>query len=263
MKIKFVKMQGAGNDYIVIDCRKKPLKKPNTVAKKLSERRFSVGGDGIVLIEPSDSCDCSMRMFNTDGSEGDVCGTALRCVGRYLLGRSGELSVSTPCGVRSVRALGKLVSVEMGVASFRGENLPKVGLFLLPFDGKELLFTAVSVGNPHAVCFVDCLNFDVSAVARELQESGVYPFGVNVEFAVLEKDGAKVRVVERGNGETLSCGTGACAVAAAICRHGLLDFGSVKICYAGGELFVDVDKDFNLTLRGEAEEVFRGSVAYE
>ena len=258
-------MHGAGNDYVFVNAAEGDGVDYSKLAVKLSNRRFSVGGDGFVALYKTDKADAKMVIYNADGSRAEICGNALRCVGRHLCGRKrrGEFTVLTDAGVRTVRVDGEDIFADMGKARFRAENLPPVGIFLMPFKGEEMAFTAVSVGNPHAVAIVKSLDFDVLEVAEELESSGIFPYGVNVEFALPLGSGAKVRVVERGSGETLCCGSGACAVGAALVRHGLLPFGTAEMRFKGGSVRVGVDGDYSLTLIGGAEQSFKGVVRVE
>jgi diaminopimelate epimerase len=254
-------MQSVGNDYVFIDERSNGrVDNPSGIARLISERRFSVGSDGLVLISRNNDGDVGMRIFNADGSEGMTCGNALRCVGAYLNknGEGNEFNVVTASGRRRVWLEKEMVFAEMGCAKYRDGNLPPCGIFLMPFSDDEYLFTSVSVGNPHAVAFVPSLDFDAKGVAGELSKSGIYPHGVNVEFAKIKDGVAEARVVERGSGETFGCGSGACAIAAAMKLHGLLRGGRAEVRYKGGSLFVDVDGDNSLILSGEVRMVFKG-----
>lgn len=259
-KFNFIKMQGVGNDYIFIDERKHPVNSPEELAVFVSNRRFSVGGDGLVLIGNAENVDCKMTMFNSDGSRGATCGNALRCLGRILHGnrRSARVyRVLTDSGVRRVEVCAERVTVDMGTAQFKAKNLP-VGVFVLPSNSKGMLFTSVSVGNPHAVSIVKNLDFDVTAVADEIAKSNIFPEGVNVEFAKVEGNTARIRVVERGSGETFGCGSGACAVASVMKKYGLIDKKKVEVISRGGSLFVEVDDDYSLALSGEAKKICKG-----
>ena len=264
-KLKFLKMQAVGNDYVFIDERKnEKLDNIPKIAENVSFRRFSVGSDGLVLITESKKADCGMRIFNADGSEAGVCGNALRCVGLYLHGdkkRDGQYSVETLSGIKRLSVHCGQVTVQMGEAVFRNEYLPPCGIFVMPRKSDEFVFTSVWVGNPHAVAFVPHLEFDVSSVAEELSSSGIYPQGVNVEFVIPQGDSAKMRVVERGSGETFGCGSGACAVAVAMKRHGLIK-DTVQISSKGGSVSVRVTNDYKVFLTGDAHYVFKGVWEY-
>ena len=257
-------MHGNGNDYVFIDARKTFTPHPERIAVLVSRRHFSVGADGLVLITESEIADCGMRIYNADGTEGATCGNALRCVAKYLYGKrkgNAVFLVETLSGVRKaeVYASGK-VAVFMGKAAFLAENLPSVSVFTMPFESREYTFTAVSAGNPHAVAFVENFDFNAPRVARELQNSDFFPFGVNVEFAVASGAGLGMRVIERGSGENLCCGSGACAAACAAVRSGILPFGKIKVTCTGGEVEVTVGEDYSLILEGDAEFAFRGEL---
>ncbi len=267
MKIPFTKMHGLGNDYVYIDCFKTPVETlPDlpTLAARLSQRRFSVGADGLVLILPSDKADARMRMFNADGSEGLMCGNAIRCVGKYLYERglvspeTREITVETGSGIKelslSVRN-GKVdsVTVDMGVVEVDHTEL------LLLAGNTHYHLIPVSVGNPHMVSFVDSLDtVDVETEGAFL--SATREGGVNVEFAErVDRTTLRMRVYERGSGVTLACGTGACATVAAAVSRGIcppntpvtveMDGGVVTVIHAiGGQTY----------LIGGAEFVFDG-----
>ena len=246
MKIAFTKMQGLGNDYIYIDCFKTPvdtLPDPSKLAARLSCRRFSVGADGLVLILPSDKATARMRMFNADGSEGLMCGNAIRCVGKYLYERglispdTREITVETGSGIRSLSlsvrdGVVNSVTVDMGTAEVSEEITAQTA-------GKNYRLIPVSVGNPHWVCFVDDLaDVDVESVGRVLSAS--VAGGVNVEFVeILDDLTLRMRVFERGSGVTLACGTGACASVAAAVAKGYCPANTpVTVLLDGGALTV-------------------------
>ena len=268
-KIRFFKMHGCGNDYLFLDRRERAKSADNArftgdlpaLARKLCDRRFSVGGDGLVVISSSGTADCKMRIFNADGGEAETCGNALRCVAKHICFTEGKTAVSieTASGIRRAKVEGEKVSVEMGRAVFRAENLPPVGNFSTIFEGKTLSFTAVSVGNPHAVCFVREYDFDLLRAAQEVAE-GFFPKGSNVEFLREKGDLFQMRVIERGSGETLCCGSGACAAAAVAVRDGLKKPGRIAVECAGGRVEVDVKDDFSLILTGPAEYSFSGEL---
>ena len=256
MKIPFTKMHGLGNDYIYIDCFATPvetLPDLSTLAARLSCRRFSVGADGLVLILPSDKATARMRMFNADGSEGLMCGNAIRCVGKYLYERglvspdTREITVETGSGIKSLSLSVKdgvvdSVPVDMGRAEASDEVLCRAA-------GKHYHLIPVSVGNPHRVCFVDDLS-DVAVEAEGGMLSAAVEGGVNVEFAErVDETTLRMRVFERGSGVTLACGTGACATVAAAVSRGicppdtpitvLLDGGALAVIHtAGGTTFM-------------------------
>lgn len=270
MKIPFTKMHGLGNDYIYIDCFAVPfdtLPDPSGLAVRMSSRRFAVGADGLVLILPSSVADARMRMFNADGSEGLMCGNAIRCVGKYLYERGyisperRELTVESGSGIKCLlleiaEGAVRSVTVDMGqavvgdtyTASAMGAYYP-----LLP----------VSVGNPHAVCFLSDVgatlsDVDVATVGAVL--SATVAGGVNVEFAeAVDGTTLRMRVCERGSGVTLACGTGACATVAAAVHRGLCPPDTpVTVLLDGGALTVTVTADGTAVMTGPATHAFDG-----
>ena len=268
-------MQACGNDYIYIDCFDKRVENPSRLAKKLSQRRFSIGGDGLVLICPSKRANAKMIMYNADGSLGKTCGNALRSIAKYLY-LSGRIDsprgvIQTSSGDRrfylDIKG-GKVVSVavQMGKASFENVfDCQKSSAVNAPFCvlGKKLYLTCLSVGNPHAVCFVkDLSKTDVGALGAAINGSPYFSGGVNVEFVeVLSKRKMRVRVYERGSGITYACGSGACAVAAAAAKLKIVAFNEpIALLFDGGTLTVTVKSDYFLTLSGDAQIVFRGEI---
>ena len=278
MKLEFVKMQSCGNDYIYVDCFSKVVSDPVGLARSLSIRRLSVGSDGLVLILPTDGADAFMRIFNADGSEAKMCGNAVRCVGKYLLDEgisSGDaMTVRTLSGIKKLKAnvvdgYCKSVCADMGEVSFLLEKVSvrtDGDVVSAPFsiDGKTYDITYVSVGNPHAVVFVDDpLCVDVAAVGKIISGNNIFPEGCNVEFvSPIRKDLLSVRVYERGSGETYSCGTGAVAAVAAYVKRGRAPFSlPVTVRFFGGDLTVTVEEGYLAKLDGECKTVYRG-VAY-
>ena len=270
MKIPFTKMHALGNDYIYVDCFATPidtLPDPAKLSARLSPRRTSVGADGLVLILPSDKATARMRMFNADGSEGLMCGNAIRCVGKYLYERwlippdAREITVETASGVKelslSVKA-GKVdavvtaVTVDMGVAEVSHEIVVETA-------GKQYRLIPVSVGNPHWVCFVDDLcEVDVESEGARL--SSAVEGGVNVEFVErMDENTLRMRVYERGSGVTLACGTGACASVAAAVSRGICSANTpVTVFLDGGALTVIHTGGGTTFLMGGAEFVYDG-----
>ena len=266
MKIPFTKMHGLGNDYIYIDCFKTPvdtLPDLPTLADRLSCRRFSVGADGLVLILPSDVADARMRMFNADGSEGLMCGNAIRCVGKYLYERglispdTREITVETGSGIKALSLSvkdGKVdsVTVDMGCAEAGDEVICLTA-------GKHYRLIPVSVGNPHRVCFVDDLS-DVNVETEGGMLSAAAEGGVNVEFAEkLDEVTLRMRVFERGSGVTLACGTGACAAVVAAVSRGICPPNTpVTVLLDGGALTVICTDGGTAYMIGGAEFVYDG-----
>lgn len=282
MRINFTKMHGCGNDYIYIDCLSSPP--PDDVAalsRAMSLRRFSVGADGVILILPSSVADAKMRIFNADGSEGKMCGNGIRCVGKYLWDvrkmNKPELSIETLSGVKRLVAKEEngsvsLVGVDMGRAELLSSKIPiispldKVVFSHVEIGGETFVITCVSMGNPHAVMFnSDVENADIEHVGRLFEQSEFFPEGINVELCRLDGDNAiTMRVWERGSGETLACGTGACAAAVASVLGGTCKYGEpIKVRLPGGELYVTVSERLDVFMLGGAEIVYNGVYDYE
>ncbi len=253
-------MHGVGNDYVYFNCLTEELKNPQALAVRLSKRRFSIGSDGVILICKSKIADAKMRIFNADGSEGKTCGNGIRCVAKWLydfkkVDRK-ELKIETLSGVKrlwvNVGEDGKVdrVKADMGRANFSfeaipalfsGENITQKTLFVL---GKEYKVTCVSMGNPHCVVFAPAPE-PFEKIGRAFETHPIFPEGINTEFATKNQDGSfSVRVWERGSGETLACGTGACAVAAAAVKNGYAKAGQdIKILLKGGIITVNYTEE--------------------
>ena len=274
MRRQFLKMHGAGNDYIYFDCLREQIADMGGVARRLSDRHKGIGGDGAVFICPSEVADARMRMFNADGSEGNMCGNAIRCVGKYLFD-SGivpreQMRVETKSGVKHLHCFAengkvKSVRVDMGPASFDPRSLPvllegEVVDRTVPIAGGSYAVTCVSMGNPHCVLFTDPDAVDIEALGPKFENDPLFPERVNTEFVQLTgKNALKMRVWERGSGETMACGTGACAAAAAACACGLCDKNEdIAVQLRGGTLTIRVGETVYMT--GEAVLVFTGEV---
>ena len=277
-KLFFTKMQGIGNDYIYFDCFKQEIENPNELAVKLSDRHFGIGGDGIVLICPSKVADAKMRMFNLDGSEGKMCGNAIRCVGKYLYDNAmvdkEEISIGTLSGIKYLTLYegedGKIakVKVDMGQAELEAEKIPvtlKKGKIISEkamIGNKEEVITCVSMGNPHCVVFVDSVDgLDLEKIGPVFENADIFPDRINTEFIeVLGRNKLKMRVWERGSGETLACGTGACASAVAAVLNGYADMGKdITVSLIGGELTINYTSE-SVMMTGAAAVVFNGEV---
>ncbi|MCI8623431.1 MAG: carbamoyl-phosphate synthase large subunit [Provencibacterium sp.] len=279
MKLRFIKMEGCGNDYIYFDCFSQRVEAPESLAVSLSDRHFGVGGDGVVLIEPSAQADARMRMFNRDGSEGRMCGNAIRCVAKYLyesgLTDKQALTIDTASGPRQVRVFpqnGIVASacVDMGKAELVPEKIPVViegsgPVIARPviLAGQQRRITCVSMGNPHCVLFCEQPDaLELEAVGPAIENDPLFPERVNVEFVQLAGPGQlRMRVWERGSEETLACGTGACAaaVAAVLCGH--CGYGEdIRVHLLGGELTVRYEREGRVYLSGECRRVFTGEV---
>jgi diaminopimelate epimerase len=267
--IPFYKMQGAGNDYVYIDVREEMIDNPELLAVKISDRHFGVGSDGLVLIMTSTVADFRMRMFNADGSESGMCGNAVRCIGKYVyekrLTDKTVITLETASGIKTLRltvAGGKVekISIDMGAPRLEAGQIPVChpDTMKIPLEG--MIFTCVSMGNPHAVTFVDDLTtFDVGHVGKMIENNPLFPEKTNVEFAqVVAPNRINMRVWERGSGETLACGTGACATLVAAVLNGKAA-RKATLALLGGEVEVTWDEETNkVTLTGGAEWVFSG-----
>lgn len=280
MILKFAKMQGAGNDYIYFNCLERELDDPSGVARAMSPRHYSVGADGIVMICRSDVADARMRMFNADGSEGKMCGNAIRCVGKYLydngLTDRNELKIETLSGIRTLLLFAEngrvsAACVDMGRASLQCEAVPVIynddRAVIAPIGiGEELYrFTAVSMGNPHAVVFADDVeSLQLERIGPLFEGHAMFPERVNTEFVrVVSENELEMRVWERGSGETYACGTGACASAVAAVVNGFCRFGSdISVRLRGGVLSVRVDENLDVTLTGDCVHVFDGEYEF-
>ena len=278
MDIDFVKMHGAGNDYIYIDLMKNKYDLDfSRLATYIADRHFGVGGDGLVLIMKGSKADYRMRMFNLDGSEAEMCGNAIRCVAKYLFDygykEGDEVDIETLAGIKKLKVLeldgeGKVkkVRVNMGRPTLEGEKIP-INIDGAPVVDVEILGyqgTAVSMGNPHIVFFVDEISDKmVLQDGPEIEKHKLFPKKTNVEFVkVLDKQNLEMRVWERGSGETLACGTGACATGVAAVLNGLTE-RKVNIHALGGTLTVEWDENSGeVFLSGPAEEVFKGVYYY-
>ena len=259
--MKFTKMQGIGNDYIYVNCFEETVQNPEETARKISDRHFGVGSDGLVLICPDPEADFRMRMFNSDGSESEMCGNATRCIGKYVYERGltdrTEISLMTGAGIKILKINarhGKVesVRVDMGEPEIQG-----IGEKLTAKD-REFRFTRVSMGNPHAVIFQDEVeNFDVAGYGTVIEHDPLFPNRTNTEFAkILGTDRIRMRVWERGAGETLACGTGACATLVATVLNGLCERKAI-LELNGGSLTVEWDPETGHVFQeGPAEFVF-------
>ena len=279
MGLKFTKMHGCGNDYIYFNCFETPVEHPEELSVRISDRHFGVGGDGIVLICPSDKADAKMRMFNIDGSEGKMCGNAIRCVGIYLydngIKRRNPLTIDTLSGIKTLRlnigADGKVdsVQVDMGKAILKPEEIPvkldgeTVVARPVTIDGKDYQITCVSMGNPHCVVFTDTdvAELPLEKIGPKFEFDPLFPERVNTEFInVIDKNTLKMRVWERGSGETLACGTGACASVVAACLNGFCKKNTdVTVRLVGGELVIRYT-DEAVTMTGPATVAFTGEL---
>ncbi len=276
-KLKFTKMHGAGNDYIYVNGFTQTIENPSELALAISDRHFGIGSDGLVLILPSDNADIRMQMFNSDGSEAEMCGNASRCVGKYAfdngLTDKTKISLETKAGIKYISLLegdakARKVTVDMGEPILDAETIPVVAdkspVLNLPLtiDGKVWEMTCVSMGNPHAVTFTEGIkDLDLPVIGPKFEKNPVFPRKTNTEFIeVVDRNTLNMRVWERGAGETLACGTGACASAVAAVLNGFTD-RKVTIHLLGGDLEVEWrETDNRVYMTGEAVTVFEGEI---
>lgn len=275
--MKFTKMQGCGNDYIYVNCFSESVPDPSGTSIRLSDRHFGVGGDGLVLISPSNTADFDMDMYNADGSRSGMCGNAIRCVGKYVYDRGltdkQVITISTQTGVKTLwldvqDGAVQTVRVCMGKPDFRPEAVPVAGegdTFLqqdITVLGETWNVSAVSVGNPHCVTYVDDpYALDFERVGPAFENHPVFPARVNTEFIqVIDEHTLKMRVWERGSGETFACGTGASAALAVTAKLGLCA-DEADLILRGGTLHIEWDRETDLLyMTGPATFVFDGEV---
>ena len=275
--MNFTKLQATGNDFVLIDGRRMRQRDWSALAKAMCHRHFGVGADGILLILPSKVADFYMRMFNPDGSEAEACGNGLRCAARYAtdngLAKGTEIKIETPAGMKTARIKGsESIQVAIGKPELKPSSIPVIvdrkGIpeaspvidYALTIGKWKLRITCVSVGNPHAVCFLEqpVDDFPLAEVGPKMEHHPMFPNRVNFEIVnVISRKKLKARVWERGAEETLSCGTGACAIAVAARLKKLTD-NPVDIILPGGMLTVDWDGKGEVFLSGPAEVVFQG-----
>ena len=276
--MKFTKMHGIGNDYVYVNCFEETIENPEEVSIKISDRHFGIGSDGLVMIMPSDKADFRMRMFNADGSEGNMCGNATRCIGKYVydnhLTEKTEITLETRSGIKYLTLYpenGKVqtVLVDMGKAILNPASIPMKAEgeeFIskpVEVNGKNVNITAVSMGNPHAVTFVDDVeSLDLEKIGPDYENHTLFPERVNTEFAkIIDDHTVMMRVWERGSGETWACGTGACACAVACVKNGFFPYDKeITVKLRGGDLYITYKNDNTVLMRGPAETVFTGSI---
>lgn len=273
MKINFTKMHGLGNDFILIDCRQIKLDNLSELSKRLCHRRFGVGADQMLLLSDSSLADFMMRIFNADGSEVEMCGNGIRCLAKYIwdrnLSNNNILIIETLAGIMKPEKAGEMVKVDMGEPVLEPERIPvniSKGLggrgivdHLLKIEDREFRITCVSMGNPHTIIFVDGLShFPVTYYGPIIENHHLFPERTNVEFIeVLNPAEIKMRVWERGSGETMACGTGASAAAVAASIKGFTE-RNVVVHLLGGDLFIEWGENNHIYMTGPAVEVFEG-----
>lgn len=277
--MKFTKMHGCGNDYVYVNCFQERVENPGEISRKISDRHFGIGSDGLILIQPSDRADFRMEMYNADGSEGSMCGNGIRCVAKYVydygLTDKTSLSIDTKSGIKNLELLiedGKVaqVTVDMGSPILDAASIPvimgngKSTILNEPITvgNQEYHMTAVSMGNPHAVVFVENTEtFPLEIVGPLFETHEFFPDRVNTEFVqILDRHTANMRVWERGSGETWACGTGTCASVVAAVINGLTE-EEVLVHLLGGDLLIRYDREQNrVFMTGPATTVFEGEI---
>lgn len=276
--MKFTKMHGCGNDYVYVDCTKQMIENPGEVSKIVSDRHFGIGSDGLILICASDVADFRMAMYNADGSEGAMCGNGIRCVAKFVYDKGltdkTNLSIETKSGIKNLELTienGKvsLVKVNMGAPILTSKDIPvdvdteKCIDSDINVDGKDYKITCVSMGNPHAVTFIDedVKKFPLEKIGPKFENHPMFPDRVNTEFVqVINRHEVNMRVWERGSGETLACGTGTCATVVACVLNGLTD-DEVTVHLLGGDLFIKYDRENDTVwMTGPAVIAFEGTI---
>ena len=278
--LNFTKMTGLGNDYIYVDCTDgTKLKNLPELARRLSERHFGIGADGLILIDnpDNDNSDFKMRIFNSDGSEAEMCGNGIRCVAKFIhdkkLSNNDKITIDTLAGIKKVKLIedesGECYEaiVDMGEPIFQDKNIPYN--IYEPFNkdldinvkGEKMRFTVVSMGNPHAVTFVENLDdLQIEKYGPVIENNPIFPNKTNVEFVqIIDKNNIRVRVWERGVGETFACGTGACAAVVASGLNGYTD-ENVTVKLPGGVLNIEWGKDNHIYMQGPATTVYEGKI---
>ncbi len=275
--MKFTKMHGLGNDYVYVNCFEEKIDNPPAVARFVSDRHFGIGSDGLIMINPSKTADFEMEMYNADGSRGEMCGNGIRCVAKYVydygLTDKTQISVETHGGIKYLDLTvedGKvsLVKVDMGKPELEADLIPIISEREqvidepIEVDGKEYHMTGVSMGNPHAVIYVDDVKgLDLEKIGPKFENHERFPKRINTEFVhCIDRQTVEMRVWERGSGETLACGTGACAVAVSSILNNLTDT-QVTVKLLGGDLQIEWDREKDrVFMTGPATVVFDGVI---
>lgn len=275
--MKFTKMQGLGNDYVYVNCFEEKIENPPAVARYVSDRHFGIGSDGLIMINLSEVADFEMEMYNADGSRGEMCGNGIRCVAKYVydygLTDKTQISVETLGGIKYLDLTVEdrkvvLVKVDMGKPELKSDLIPiiseneKVIDEPIEVDGQVYHMTGVSMGNPHTVIYVDDVkNLDLEKIGPKFENHERFPKRINTEFVhCIDRNTVEMRVWERGSGETLACGTGACAVAVASILNNLTDT-RVTVKLLGGDLQIEWDREKDhVFMTGPAKVVFDGVI---
>ena len=278
MKLRFTKMHGTGNDYVYVNLFQETVENPGELAVKISDRHVGIGSDGLILIAPSEIADCRMIMYNADGSEGAMCGNGIRCVAKYAyehgIVRNTHITVETKSGVKSLELTVEdgcvtYIQVNMGQAVLKPEDIPVKAegeTFIsqtINVDGRDYEVTCVSMGNPHCVIFTEGIDkMDLEKLGPKFENHELFPNRINTEFVeVIDEHTLKMRVWERGSGETISCGTGTCAVTVAAVLNGYCKQGEeVEVQIRGGRLYDTYQKNGEVLMKGPAAVVFDGEI---
>ncbi len=278
-KLKFTKMHGTGNDYVYIDLFQQTLDCPSELSVKISDRHFGIGSDGLICIAPSETADCRMIMFNADGSEGAMCGNGIRCVAKYAyehgLVPKEQMTIETKSGVKHLHLTVEngcvtFVEVNMGQAILNPSDIPvraEGNDFIaqsIEVDGTSYSATCVSMGNPHCIVFMDHIDeLDLTKIGPSFERHEWFPDRINTEFVeVIDRKTIKMRVWERGSGETISCGTGTCAATVASVLNGYCDRDiEIEVRIRGGVLYDTYLKNGEVLMKGPATEVFQGEIS--
>ena len=285
--LEFIKMQGIGNDYVYIDCTKKELENPEKISQIVSDRHFGIGSDGLILILNSKIADFKMEIYNADGSQAEMCGNGLRCVAKFVYDKGltdkTKIKIETLAGIKELElnvenGKVKTVKVDMGEPILEAEKIPVyidekmkaegitptsvIKNLKLEAYNQNFTFTCVSMGNPHAITFIDNVEkFDVKKFGSIFEVAKAFPKKSNIEFVeIIDKENINMRVWERGSGETMACGTGSCASVVA-CILNSKTSNKVKVHLLGGELYIEWNKENNhIYMTGPAEIVFEGKI---
>lgn len=275
--MEFTKMQGCGNDYVYVNGFENKIDNPNKLSEIVSNRHFGIGSDGLIIINPSEKADFKMSMYNADGSEGKMCGNGIRCVAKYVYDNKmtdkTTITVETLSGIKTLELNVKndkveTVKVNMGTPILLPKDVPvisdkdKVVDEPIIIDDKEYRITCVSMGNPHAITFIENTDdLEIETIGPKFENNPIFPDRVNTEFIqVLDRNTVKMRVWERGSGETFACGTGACATVVACVLNGLTD-DKVTVKLLGGDLFIEYNREENTVyMTGPAKVSFTGNI---
>lgn len=281
--MKFTKMQGLGNDYVYVNCLKETVPNPAETARFVSDRHFGIGSDGLIMIKPSEKADFEMEMYNADGSRGEMCGNGIRCVAKYVydygLTDKTRISVETLGGIKHLDLAVeggkvKLVRVNMGKPELNPHLIPVVPErpvdrelidARITVEGEEYRMTCISMGNPHAVIYVDDTDgLELEKIGPKFESHSRFPNRINTEFVkVIDRHAVQMRVWERGSGETLACGTGACAAAVASILNGLTE-DKITVKLLGGDLEIEWNREENIVyMTGPAVAVYDGEIDIE